>query len=85
MTYSNLKLIINDAYSVFCYNYIIRKRLGANDKYSLRTIFFVKCIYKSLMNQIGDIDEDLLTKEEIQDMIKLFNKYSNSSVVIEYI
>ena len=85
MTYANLKLIINQAYAEFAANFIVRKRLGASDKYSLKNLFFVKVIYKSLMNQEGDETKDSLTKTQIQDIIKLFNKYSNSTVQIEYV
>ena len=45
---------------------------------------FVKGIYKTLMNQIGDEDVDTLLKTEIQDVITLFNKYSDSTVNTEY-
>lgn len=85
MTYANLKLIINQAYATFASNYIIRKRLGASDKYSLKNMFLIKAIYKVLMNQEGDETKDSLTKEQIQDIIRLFNKYSNSTVQIEYV
>jgi hypothetical protein len=85
MNYTSLKLIINEAYANFTANYISRKRFGVIDKYSLKRIFFVKCIYKVLMNQEGDETKDYLTKLEIQDIIRLFNKYSNSTVQIEYV
>ena len=84
MTYTNLKLVINESYATFSENYILRKRLGADDKYSLKNMVFVKGIYKTLMNQIGDEDVDTLLKTEIQDVITLFNKYSDSTVNIEY-
>ena len=84
MTYSNLKLVINESYATFSKNYVLRKRLGADDKYSLKNMVFVKGIYKTLMNQIGDEDVDTLLKTEIQDVITLFNKYSDSTVNTEY-
>ncbi len=84
MTYDDLLLIINEAYANFCYDYIARKRLGANELYSLSNLYLVKVIYKVLMNQEGDEDKDALTKLEIQDVIRLFNKYSHSTVQIEY-
>lgn len=84
MTYSNLKLIINESYATFSKNYILRKRIGADDKYSLKNMVFIKGIYKTLMNQVGDEDVDTLLKTDIQNIIALFNKYSNSTVNTEY-
>lgn len=84
MTYSNLKLVINDSYATFSKNYILRKRIGADDKYSLKNMVFIKGIYKTLMNQIGDEDVDTLLKTDIQNVITLFNKYSDSTVNTEY-
>ena len=84
MTYSNLKLVINESYATFSKNYILRKRIGADDKYSLKNMVFIKGIYKTLMNQIGDEDVDTLLKTDIQNIITLFNKYSDSTVNTEY-
>lgn len=84
MTYSNLKLVINESYATFSKNYILRKRIGANDKYSLKNMVFIKGIYKTLMNQVGDEDVDTLLKTDIQNVITLFNKYSDSTVNTEY-
>lgn len=84
MTYAELQLVINEAYANFCYNYIVRKRIGSSEKYSLKNLYLVKVVYKVIMNQEGDEAKDILTKEEIQSVIKLFNKYSNSTVQIEY-
>ena len=84
MTYSNLKLVINESYATFSKNYILRKRIGADDKYSLKNMVFIKGIYKTLMNQVGDEDVDTLLKTDIQNIIALFNKYSNSTVNTEY-
>jgi hypothetical protein len=84
MTYSNLKLVINESYATFSKNYILRKRIGADDKYSLKNMVFVKGVYKTLMNQVGDEDVDTLLKTDIQNIIALFNKYSDSTVNTEY-
>lgn len=84
MTYANLQLVINEAYSNFCFDYIKRKRLGSSEVYSLKNLYLVKVVYKTLMNQEGDENKDALTTLEIQDVIKLFNKYSHSTVQIEY-
>lgn len=84
MTYDDIKLLINQAYAKFCDDVIKRKTLGADDKYSLTRIIFVKCMWKVLMDQEGDETIDLLTTEEIKDCIIMFNKYSNSAVEIEY-
>lgn len=84
MTYNDLKLLINEAYSKFCADYVKRKTIGADEKYPLRQDFFVKCMWKVLLSQEGDETKDLLTKEEIQAIIVMFNKYSNSYVEIEY-
>jgi hypothetical protein len=84
MTYSNLKLVINESYATFSKNYILRKRIGADDKYSLKNMVFIKGMYKTLMNQVGDEDVDTLLKTDIQNIIALFNKYSNSTVNTEY-
>lgn len=84
MTYANLQLVINEAYSNFTYNYIIRKRLGSSEIFSVKNLFLIKVIYKVLMNQDGDETKDLLSKVQIQDIIRLFNKYSHSTVQIEY-
>lgn len=84
MTYSNLKLVINESYAIFSKNYILRKRIGADDKYSLKNMVFIKGIYKTLMNQVGDEDVDTLLKTDIQNVITLFNKYSDSTVNTEY-
>ena len=85
MTYTDLKLLINDAYSEFTSRYIIKKRSGADDEYSLTQLFFVKGIYKVLLNQDGDETLDKLTKENIQNCITLFNKHSNSKISTNYI
>ena len=85
MTYTTLKSIINDSYADFCSKYVIKETLGADNPYSKRKIFFVKCIYKVLMNQVGDETLDGLTKVDIQNDIRLFNKISNSKVSIEYL
>jgi hypothetical protein len=85
MTYTVLKTIINDSYSTFSSNYISSRVVGANDDYSDRELYFVKCIWKTLLNQYGDETIDLLTKINIQECIRLFNKYSNSVVQIEYL
>lgn len=84
MTYSNLKLVINESYATFSKNYILRKRIGADDKYSLKNMVFIKSVYKTLMNQVGDEDVDTLLKTDIQNIIALFNKYSDSTVNTEY-
>jgi hypothetical protein len=84
MTYASLQALMNDSYATFGSDYIIRELLGADAEYSRRQIYFVKTIYKVLLNQVGDITLDLLTKEEIQDIIVLYNKYSNSVIPIEY-
>ena len=84
MTYSDLKLLINEAYSIFVSKVLKRDALGADDDYPHRTMFFVKCMWKVLLVQEGDETKDILTKVEIQHIIKMFNKYSNSAVQIEY-
>lgn len=84
MTFANLQLLINQAYSNFCDDYIKRKRMGASEKYSIKNLFLIKVVYKTLMNQDGDETVDILSKEQIQDIIKLFNKYSNSTIQVEY-
>lgn len=84
MTFANLQLLINQAYSNFSDDYIKRKRMGANEKYSIKNLFLIKVVYKTLMNQDGDETIDILSKEQIQDIIKLFNKYSNSTIQVEY-
>jgi hypothetical protein len=84
MTYTNLKLVINGAYATFGYNYVVEKLLGVDMEYSDRQICFVKCLYKTLMNQNGDENIDLLTKVNIQNCITLFNEKSNSIIPIEY-
>jgi len=84
MTYVNLKSLVDEAYATFCKNYITRERLGADENYSKRQLFFVKSVYKTLMNQSGDETLDQLTKEDIQNCITMFNKLSNSIVQIEY-
>lgn len=84
MTYSDLQSLINNSYAEFTYDYVVRKRLGADVDFSNRELFFVKVIYKVLMNQVGDETLDYLTKIEIQDCIRLFNKVSGSTNPIEY-
>jgi hypothetical protein len=84
MTYSTLKAIINAEYANFCTEYISRRRLGADDEYPEHVSNFVKCMYKVLMDQEGDEAKDQLTYEEIQSIIRMFNKYSDSTVGIEY-
>ena len=85
MTYTTLKSVINDSYAAFCAKYVIKETLGADNPYSKREIFFVKCIYKVLMNQVGYETLDGLTKVDIQNDIRLFNKLSNSKIQIEYV
>jgi hypothetical protein len=84
MTYSTLKAIINAEYANFCTEYISRRRLGADDEYPTHVRNFVKCMYKVLMDQEGDTAKDLLTKVQIQNIIRMFNKYSDSTINIEY-
>ena len=54
MTYSDLQLVINEAYSNFTEDYIVRKRLGSSEIFSIKNLFLIKAIYKVLMNQEGD-------------------------------
>jgi hypothetical protein len=84
MTYLQLTALVNEAYANFCFDYLKRQMLGADDIYSQRQLYFVKCIYKVLMNQEGDITKDSFTKEDIQNTIVLFNRMSNSTIQIEY-
>ena len=84
MTYLQIKSLINDAYADFVSDYVIRKTLGADNLFHERQLAFVKVIYKTLMNQEGDETLDLLTTENIQDTIILFNKYCQATVPIEY-
>jgi len=84
MTYSDLQLVINEAYSYFSENYIGRKRLGSSKIFLIKNLFLIKAIYKVLMNQEGDEAKDVLSKVQIQSIIQLFNKYSNSTIQIEY-
>lgn len=84
MTYADLQLVINEAYSNFANDYIVRKRLGSSEIFSIKNLFLVKVIYKVLMNQEGDETKDALSKVQIQSIIQLFNKYSNSTIQIEY-
>jgi hypothetical protein len=76
--------LINDAYARFGSEYVSSETVGADDEYALRNVSFVKCIYKTLLNQDGDTTKDKLTKLQIQDTVRLLNKYSNSIVAIEY-
>ena len=85
MTYLQIKSLINDAYADFVSDYVIRKTLGADNKFHERQVAFVKVIYKTLMNKSGDETLDLLTTENIQDIIILFNKHCHATVPIEYI
>lgn len=85
MTYLQIKSLINDAYADFVSDYVIRKTLGADNKFHERQVAFVKVIYKTLMNQSGDETLDLLTTENIQGIIILFNKHCHATVPIEYI
>jgi hypothetical protein len=84
MTYTILKTLINNAYAEFCERYIVKETLGVDNEYSYTRLFFIKVIYKVLMNQEGDETKDLLTTEEIQNCIVLFDKYANSIIPIEY-
>jgi len=84
MTYTTLKSIINEAYSVFSSNYVTNEILGVDNNYSINKVCFVKTIWKTLLNQNGDETVDLLTKINIQECIILFNKFSNSTIQIEY-
>ena len=84
MTYLELKEIFTYEFSKYSYNYILRKRLGVDEKYPLSKILFLKIVYKVLMNQDGDETLDSLSKLEIQSIIRLFNKYCNTTIQIEY-
>jgi hypothetical protein len=84
MTYLDLKGLINETYANFCDSYIKRQTLGADELYPRREVYFVKCIYKTLMNQEGDELIDSLTTEQIQKIITLYNAFSNSTIPIEY-
>jgi len=84
MTYSDLKSVINDAYAAFGYNYVVRELLGADAEYSERQVCFVKAIYKTLMNQVGDESLDSITKADIQNCIRLMNKHANVSITTIY-
>lgn len=84
MTYLQIKSLINDAYADFVSDYVIRKTLGADNKFHERQVAFVKVIYKTLMNQSGDESLDLLTTEDIQFSIIMFNKYCQATVPIEW-
>jgi hypothetical protein len=84
MTYLDKKSLINDSYSRFTSDFINQEIINADEEYPFREDCFVKCIYKVLLNHQGDSNYDLLSKEQIQDCIILFNKYSHSTVSIEY-
>lgn len=84
MIYDQLKIILNKYYADFTDDVIKRQVLSADNKYSLREQFFAKAIFKTLLRQKGDEDLDILTKKEIQDIIKLFNRVSNSACQLEY-
>jgi hypothetical protein len=84
MTYSELKAVINDAYSDFTFQFVIRRTLGADWVHSNREMFFSKAIYKVLLNQDGDESVDKLTRTDIQNCITMFNKYSHSQIPQEY-
>ena len=84
MTYLEIKDILTYEYANYSYNYILRKRLGADELYPINKVLFLKTLYKSLMNQDGDEDTDGITKIDIQKMIRLFNIYCHSTIQIEY-
>ena len=84
MTYLQIKSLINDEYATLVSNYIARRTLGADAEFSERQMGFIKVIYKVLMNQEGDETLDLLTTENIQYIIIMFNKYCKATVPIEY-
>lgn len=84
MTYTQLKVILNQEFSNFSAEYIARQRLGADNEYPDRVRNFVKCIFKVLLDQEGDETVDDLLEEEIQNIIRMFNKYSDSTIPIEY-
>jgi hypothetical protein len=84
MTYLTLKLLLTQAYANFTYNYTLEKFIAADIPYSLQELNYVKVIYKTLMNQNGDESLDVLTKEDIQNCITLFNKVGNQTVEVEY-
>jgi hypothetical protein len=84
MTYLLLKGLINDSYAKITADYVVRKTLGVDELFSNKQLLFVKCIFKVLMNQEGDESQDSLTKLDIQDCITLFNKFSGSTIPIEY-
>jgi hypothetical protein len=84
MLYTDLKLLIDQAYANFTYDYANKKRIAADIDYNLQELNFVKVIFKTLLNQVGDESLDILTKEDIQNCIVLFNKMGNQIVEIEY-
>jgi len=84
MTYSELKILIDQEYADFTFDYIKRRRIGANSEYTTRDLYFSKVMHKVLLRQEGDENLDSLLKEDIQNIIRLFNKYAKSLNQIEY-
>jgi hypothetical protein len=84
MIYTDLKLLIDRAYANFTYDYVNKKHIAADIDYSLQELNFVKVIFKTLLNQVGNESLDQLTKQDIQNCIILLNKFGNQTVEIEY-
>lgn len=84
MTYLEMKSLLNDSYAKFISDFVKNETIGADDEFASRDMYFVKCIYKTLLNQEGDDLKDKLTQKDIYNCIRLFNKYSESIVTIEY-
>ena len=70
-------------YSTYSNRYNINIKIGRSNP-QVKNYILAGQLYKILAGMCGDEDIDSLTKEEIQLLIKLFNKVTVSTIQIDY-
>jgi hypothetical protein len=83
LTYSQLRAVMAQEYSTYSNRYNINIKIGRSNP-NVKNYIFAGQLYKILSGQSGDDTVDNLTKEEIQLLIKLFNKITVSTIQIDY-
>lgn len=83
MLYSDLKIVMSQEFSRYMNQLDINIKVGRQNPHE-NEISLSGQTYKILVNLTGDDTKDDLIKTEVQSLIKLFNKFTNSTVQFDY-
>ena len=83
LTYNSLKTVIATEYSKYSNRYNTNIKIGRSNPIVGKYILAGQ-LHKMLSSFNGNEDLDSVSKEDIQTLIRLFNRITNSTIQIDY-